>query len=140
MESLMAKRIGISIAVAMVLIGGLFLFTKLALKPMDTDLSGIGQGTPALVLAFENYSPAGADALERLNKVRGDYEDRMMVLVADLGTPDGRGFAERFNLPDGVAVFMAPDGAPVTIISIPDTEGALRQRLEATLAEVGQAD
>jgi hypothetical protein len=140
MESFMAKRIGISIAAAALLVGGLFIFTKLALKPMDTDLSGIGQGTPALVVAFENYSPAGADALERLNKVRDDYDDRMMFLVADLGTPDGRGFAERFNLPDGVAVFMAPDGTPVRIISIPDNEPALRQRLEATLAEVGQTN
>lgn len=133
----MAKRMGIFLALTVLLIGGLYMVTKLVLKPMNTDLSLIGQGTPALVLAYENYSPAGMDALDRLNKVRDDFEARMLFLVADLGTPQGRRFAEQFNLPDGGAVFLAKDGKPLSLHSIPVDEANLRQRLQAMLAEAG---
>lgn len=102
-------------------------------KPLSTDLSIVGQGKPALVLAYENYSPTGGEALNRLRKVRSDFDSRLDFAVADLGTPQGRAFAERFQLGDGLAVFLKQDGQPLTVTRIVADEQALRSLLESTL-------
>ena len=105
---------------------------------MSGDLSVIGQGKPSLVLGFESYSPVSGDALSRLNAVRGDYEDRMLFVVADLGTPQGKTFARRHNLQNGAAIFISPDGKPGKIATIPADEQMLRQQLDSKLTQVGR--
>ncbi|MDZ7750626.1 MAG: hypothetical protein U5S82_02935 [Gammaproteobacteria bacterium] len=132
----MIRKIAISIGVLAALLGVAFIFTLVAVKPLSTDLSMVGQGRPALVLAYENYSPAGAAALERLRHVKGDYEMRVDFLVADLGTPQGRAFAERHDIDNGVAVFLRQDGRPLRVTTIPADEEDLRRRLDGKLAEV----
>jgi hypothetical protein len=133
----MSKVSRISIVVILVLVGGALVALLQLGRPIHTDLSVVGQGRPTLVLAYENFSPAGVDALERLRAVRPDYEDRIEFVVADLGTPDGRAFAIRHNLRDGTAVFLAPNGQPVRVTGIPADERALRQQLDLKLAQVG---
>ncbi len=132
----MLKRLGIPFAIIVALSAGIFITTQSMINPMSADLSVVGQGRPSLVLGFESYSPAGGDALNRLNAVRGDYEDRMVFVVADLGTPQGQTFARQYNLRDGVAIFISPDGKPVKIASIPADEQMLRQQLDSRLARV----
>ena len=105
-------------------------------KPISTDLSVIGQGKPVLVLAYENYSPAGGDALNRLREVRSDYDSRLDFVVVDLGTPQGRAFANRYQLADGQAVFLKQDGQPLEVTNIPADERELRSRLESSLAAI----
>jgi hypothetical protein len=106
-------------------------------KPIGTDLSVVGKGKPSLVLAYENFSPAGAEALDRLRQVRADYEDRIAFVVADLGTPKGRAFARRHSLQNGVAVFLTPSGDPAGITGVPDDQRALRRQLDLKLARLG---
>ena len=103
-------------------------------KPIGTDLSVVGRGKPALVLAHENFSPTGGDALNRLREIRSDYDARLEFVVADLGTPRGRAFAERHGLFDGRAVFLTRDGEPLRVTDVPADERELRDRLEAGLA------
>ena len=105
-------------------------------KPIGTDLSVIGQGKPALVLAYENFSPTGGDALNRLRQIRSDYDSRLDFVVADMGTPQGRAFANRYQLVDGQAVFLKQNGQPLRVTSIPADELELRDRLDAKLAAV----
>lgn len=132
----MFKRISIPFAVIVALSAGVFITTQTMINPMSTDLSVIGQGKPSLVLGVESYSPTGGDALNRLNAVRGDYEDRMVFVVSDLGTPQGQAFARQHNLQDGVAIFLSPDGKPVRRATIPVDEQVLRQQLDSKLAQV----
>ena len=129
----MVKTIAVT-AVALVALG--YLLTMGVGKPISTDLSVIGQGKPALVLAYENFSPTGGDALNRLRQVRSDYDSRLDFLVADLGTPQGRAFANRYQLVNGQAVFLKQDGQPLRVTSIPADERELRSRLESRLAAV----
>jgi hypothetical protein len=103
-------------------------------KPISTDLAVIGQGKPTLVLAYENYSPAGGDALNRLRQVSSDYNSRLHFVVADMGTPQGLAFTNRYRLIDGKAIFLASDGQPIQVTDIPPSEGDLRSLLEAKLA------
>jgi len=132
----MAKTFAIIAAFFVGLITLGYFLTAVGGKPLSTDLSDIGQGRPALVLAYENFSPSGGEALNQLRKVRSDYESRLDFVVADLGTPQGRSFASRYQLVDGQAVFMSQDGRPLLTTRISADEGELRSRLEAKLAAV----
>lgn len=129
------KKFAVSVIGLLALLAAVFVATGLLKAPMGADLSVVGNGRPALVLAYENYSPAGGDALNRLKEVRADYEDRLQFVVADLGTPQGRAFAGRFNLTDGVAVFMAGNGEALGALAIPANEDALRRELDRRLAQ-----
>lgn len=113
-----------------------YFVTQGIVKPVSTDLTVVGQGKPALVLAYENYSPTGGEALDRLRQVRGEYESRLHFVVADLGTPHGRAFADRFGLTDGQAIFIGPDGQAPQVIRIPGDGRELRTRLDRKLAAV----
>lgn len=130
----MMKAIGVITAflVALVVVG--YIFITSGGKPISADLSTIGQGKPTLVLAYENFSPTGGDALNQLRKVRGDFDSRLDFAVADLGTPSGRAFAKKHQLFDGLAVFLAKDGQPLGVTRISADEQALREILESRLA------
>jgi hypothetical protein len=130
----MLKKILVT-TVSLVAIAALaVLITQVAVKPMSADLSLVGQGKPALVLAYENFSPGGGEALARLRQVRGDYESQMHFVVADLGTPQGQVFARRYGLTDGEAVFLLADGTPLQTTYIAADETELRSRLDRKLS------
>jgi hypothetical protein len=133
----MIKTIAVS-AVSLVALFALgYLLTVGVAKPISTDLSVIGQGKPVLVLAYENFTPTGGDALNRLRQVRSEYDSRLDFVVADLGTPQGKAFANRYQLVNGQALFMKQDGQPLRITSIPTDEQELISRLESMLVAVG---
>jgi hypothetical protein len=132
----MLKIIVVSTTCLLVLVVLGYFLTMSGGKPISTDLTAIGQGKPVLVLAYENYSPAGGEALNRLRKVRSDFDLRLDFVVADLGTPHGREFASRHQLVDGKAVFLKQNGEPLQVTNIPADEKELRSRLEAKLAAV----
>ena len=132
----MAKKfLIILISLIALVIVGYFLTISVG-KPIGTDLSVIGQGKPAIVLAYENHSPTGGEALNRLRKIRSDYDSRLNFAVADLGTPQGRQFAGSYNLLDGQAVFLTGDGTPLEVTNIAENESELRGSLDAMLAAV----
>jgi len=132
----MVKTIAVTAASLVALIAvGYFLIMGVG-KPISTDLSVIGQGKPTLVLAYENFSPTGGDALNRLRQVRSDYDSRLDFVVVDLGTPQGRAFANRYQLVDGQAAFLKQDGQLLQLTGIPADEQELRSHLESKLAAV----
>jgi len=132
----MLKTIVVTTASLVILVVLGYFLTMGGGKPIGSDLSVIGQGKPVLVLAYENFSPIGGEALNRLRQVRSDYDLRLNFVVADLGTPHGRAFASRHRLADGQAVFLNQDGQAIRVISIPADEQELRSRLESKLAAV----
>jgi hypothetical protein len=127
------KKVLIAILGIVLVLGGVFVAITLTPKPMSSDLSQIGQGTPSVVLAYENFSPTGGEALARLKEVRPDYEPQLNFIVADLGTPQGRAFANRYQLRDGQAVLLGPNGQPIALAELAQSEQALRQQLDRVL-------
>ncbi|MFK7891002.1 MAG: hypothetical protein AB8B63_09340 [Granulosicoccus sp.] len=129
----MMKVIGVIAAcfAALVVVG--YILIGSGGKPISADLSTIGQGRPTLVLAYENFSPTGGDALNQLRKVRSDFDARLDFAVADLGTPSGRAFADKHQLFNGLAVFLAKDGQPLGTTQIAADEQTLRKMLESKL-------
>lgn len=131
----MTKALSILVVLAAVAGIGWLLLDNLAIKPVSTDLTSVGQGTPVLVLAFENYSPAGLNALERLKAVRGNYEGRLLFRVADLGAPAGQTFAERYGLENAMVALLGGDGDPVLRSYLPGTNEGLKELLDAHLPD-----
>jgi hypothetical protein len=132
----MVKVIAVTAASLVALVALSYFLVMGVGKPINTDLSIIGQGKPVLALAYENFSPSGGEALNRLRKVQSDFDSRLDFVVADLGTPQGRAFANLYKLADGQAIFLKKDGQPLVITSIPADENELRGRIESQLATV----
>jgi hypothetical protein len=132
----MVKVIAAIVVSFLALVGLGYLMINVVGKPIGTDLSIIGKGKPVLVLVYQNYSPTGGEALNRLSQVMGDYDSRLEFAVANLGVPEGRAFASRYQLADGQAIFLKQDGQPLQVTSIPVDERELRSRLDAKLESV----
>lgn len=132
----MGKKAVVVVVSIIALIAAGYLFVISAGKPIGTDISVVGQGKPAIVLAYENYSPMGGEALSRLRDVRDNYSSRLDFVVADLGTPQGRDFANRHQLIDGVAVFLDQSGQQMQVTRIPSQEAELNELLESMLDAV----
>jgi len=128
----MAKVSSIVVISLVALIAVGYFLTISGGKPIGTDLSVIGQGKPAIVLAYVNHSPTGGEALNRLRKIRGDYDSRLNYL----GTPQGRQFADKYRIHDGQAVFLAGDGTPLEVTNVAEKEAELRGSLDAKLAAI----
>lgn len=133
----MFKRFSIWISLSAVTIIGLLLATQYFIQPMNTDLSIVGQDKPALVLAYENYSPDSGMALNRLNSIKKDYQHVMSFAVADLGNPEGISFANRYGLTNGAAIFLSTKGQPLRVTILTSNERDLRALLDEKLALVG---
>ncbi|MCC5888366.1 MAG: hypothetical protein JJT88_18175 [Gammaproteobacteria bacterium] len=121
------------ITLAVVLLAGAVIIALLPKGGYNSDVSQVGQGTPAVVLAFENYAPASMDAMALFDRVRRDYQDSVMFLVADLGTPRGRSFADRHQAFSGVVMTFRADGTLAGRGLLESGEAGLRQRLQREL-------
>lgn len=101
--------------------------------PISSNLSLLDEPGPAVVLAYENYSPAGGEALDRLKRIRPDYETRVHFIVADLGTPQGSAFANRYKLYDSQAVILTGKRQVAGIVGLETPDELFRQKLDAAL-------
>ena len=114
-----------------VVVGALaLLLTQLPRGAFSTDLSRIGQGTPALVVARDKNYLAGAEVMDLINTVRPEYEGRIAFLAAHLGHPDGQAFARRHDMEDAIVVVFDADGSPAARLVIPQTAEVIRAALD----------
>ena len=100
----------------------------------STDLSRVGQGQPALMLAYDINSTGGMDVMELMHTLRDEYADRVEFLIADLGTPQGSQFAKRHNAINGTVMFYSAQGSYVRTIHVPPDTETLRYGLDDALA------
>lgn len=94
-----------------------------------TDLSKIGNGRPALVLAQDSNYASGMEVMELMNEIRHDYTERVDFLVAHLGMADGQEFARRHGARDGVVLLFSGDGQNVSALHQPQSIDELRRAL-----------
>lgn len=108
-------------------------WSQLPRQPYSTDLSRIGQGQPAIVLAYDIKSMGGMEVMKMMDDLRGDYADRIAFLVAPLGAPHGHAFGRQFNVDNGAVVLFSAQGQAVHTLHLPNT-AALQQALDGLLA------
>jgi hypothetical protein len=110
---------------------GALVFTQLPRGAFSTDLSRIGQGTPALVVARDINFLAGAEVMDLLNTLRPEYGERVEFLAAHLGHPEGQAFARRHGMRDATVVVFAADGTRMAILHNPRSQDEVRGALSA---------
>lgn len=121
------------IVTAVIVGSGSLIWSQLPKGAYPTDLSRIGQGQAALVLAMDSNYLGGAAVMNLLNDVRHDFDDSVQFLVASLGLPDGQAFANQHRASDGTVVLFDAKGQRVAVLHSPQTQGELRQALQQAL-------
>lgn len=117
------------ITLVVIVAAGALIFTQLPRGAFSTDLARIGQGTPALVVARDINFLAGAEVMDVLNTLRPEYGDRLELLAAHLGRPEGQAFARRHGMRDGTVVVFAADGTRLAALDAPRTPAEVRKAL-----------
>lgn len=114
-----------------VIVGGLLY--SFSGRVISTDLSVVGQGQPAAVLAFESYSPQGMQAMDQINIIRDDFEDRLLFRIASIGSPDGDRFVATHGIRDGILVVLGGNGEVLDMWGVVDDADTLARKLNAAL-------
>lgn len=105
-----------------------FVWQQLPSGAYPTDLSRIGQGRPAVVLAYDSNFSGGMSVMALMNEIRADHEPRVDFLVAHLGMADAREFAQRHGVVDGTVLLFAGDGRRVDALH-PQSAEQLREAI-----------
>lgn len=108
---------------------GSLIWSQLPRGAYPTDLSRVGAGKPALVLAHDANFAAGMAVMELMNVIRDDYAGEVEFLVAHLGMQDGQAFARRHAAGDGSVLLFSAKGELVDTLHQPQTADALREAL-----------
>ena len=112
---------------------GVFMWSQLPKGSYPTDLSRIGQGQAALVLAIDGSFSGGASVMPLLDGVRDEFADSVQFLVATLASPDGQAFARQQLASDGMVLLFDAQGERLAVLHAPQTEDELRQALKQAL-------
>ena len=115
---------------------GALAWSQLPRGAYPTDLTRIGQGQPALVLAYDINSMGGMEVMALLDGLRGEYADRVELLVAQLSMEDGHAFAQRHGAGNGSVMLFSGAGAHIRTIHMPNSD---RLRVALDEAVAGQA-
>ncbi len=118
------------------IIGGVLalVWSQLPRTPYSTDLARIGQGKPALVLAYDIQSMGGMAVMAMMDDLRAEYAGRVAFLVAPLGAPNGQAFGTRFGATNGSVVMFSAKGNAVGTVHLPANTAELKNALESLLA------
>lgn len=119
------------------LIAGLvsaLIWSQLPRGPYSTDLTRIGQGRPAVVLAYDIQTMGGMEVMAMMDTLRPAYRDRVQFLVAPLGAPHGQAFGQRHQAISGTVVLFSEAGIPVRTLRAPASTAELQQALDGLLA------
>ena len=122
--------------ISLAIIGGVLalVWSQLPRSPYSTDLARIGQGQPALVLAYDIQSMGGMEVMGMMDDLRGEYAERVAFLVAPLGAPHGQAFGARFGAVNGSVVMFSAKGTVVDTLHLPANTADLQKALDALLA------
>ncbi len=110
-------------------------WSQLPRSPYPTDLGRIGQGKPALVLAYDIQSMGGMAVMAMMDDLRDEYAERIAFLVAPLGAPHGQAFGSRFGATNGSVVMFSAKGSLVGTVHLPANTAELQKALDSLLAQ-----
>jgi hypothetical protein len=131
----MSRRLKWLIYLAITGLVAALIWSQLPRSPYSTELARIGQGQPALVLAYDIQSMGGMEVMAMMDELRGEYADRVKFLVAPLGAPHGQAFGQRHDAVNGTVVLFSANGEAVRTVHLPANTAQLQQALEGLLAQ-----
>lgn len=105
---------------------GLVLWQMLPKSTFSSDLSQVGQGTPALVMLREIHVMGGERTLAQMQMIYPEFQDQVLFLLVHTGHPDGVAFADTHNVSDGSVVLLNGAGNTIASMGRPDSAEDLR--------------
>lgn len=111
----------------MLVAAGVLAWSQLPKGGYPTDLTRIGQGQAAVVLALDTHYVTGTAVMNLLHGVRDEYGHSVQFLVAPLAQPHGQAFAAQHQAGDGTVLLFDPRGQRVAVLHAPQTRDELRQ-------------
>lgn len=102
-------------------------------RGFETDLTKIGSGQPALVLAYDPNLVVTGEQIHELNQVRDEFEPEMHFLLADVGYAEAREFMNKHQLSPGLMLIFSGEGEPLKRLQAPLAAEQLRSEIRATL-------
>ncbi|MEQ6342418.1 MAG: hypothetical protein M3A44_12420 [Gammaproteobacteria bacterium] len=105
-------------------------------RGFSEDLSVIGQGKNVAVMVHDKEGVQSMNLMSMINKVRGEYADRIEFRVADANTREGLAFSEKYQVPSASLILFARDGRRLGIVngeSGAQDQDALRKALDEAL-------
>lgn len=101
-------------------------------KGYSNDLSLIGKGSNVAVLAHNKGSVQSLNLMDLVNKVRGEYANKVTFVVVDTDSPNGRVFMQQQQLNQTGILLFAPDGKRLGVFSSIKNESDVRTALNNT--------
>jgi hypothetical protein len=95
------------------------------------DLSRIGQGRTAVVLVRDKNAVESMDLMNVLNRVRNQYAGRVVFLLTDYDTQQGRAFIAANKAARTTLVLFDPSGRPVKVLTAPQTAANVEKAIAA---------
>jgi len=102
-------------------------------RPYSTDLSQIGQGTPALVLAHDDHLVNSDQQMAAMDNVREGLERHAILLVANMREARGANFARAHDADAATVLIFSAEGELLARIRGPVDGATLRQHVAAVL-------
>jgi hypothetical protein len=79
-------------------------------KGFEMTHEKIGAGKPALVFIYDPNLEVSISQTEQMNKARDQLGDRVLFLIANIGTPDGDKLIAEHRANPSELLFFAPSG------------------------------
>ncbi|MGA8865246.1 MAG: hypothetical protein WBM09_04925 [Gallionella sp.] len=95
------------------------------------DLSLIGTGQPAVVLVRDKNAAESMDLMNAVNSVRNQFKGRVLFLLTDYDTPEGRAFIAANNAAPMTLVLFDAAGKPVKVLAAPQTAENVQSAIAA---------
>ena len=89
------------------------------------DLSQIGKGRTALVLVRDKDAVESMQLMNVVNEIRSRYSKRVVFLLTDYDTPEGRAFIAAHDAARISVVLFDPSGKEVKVLAAPQTPASL---------------
>ncbi len=100
-------------------------------RGFSDDLSQIGKGRTAVVLVRDKDAVESMQLMNAVNDIRGQYAGRVVFLLTDYDTPEGRAFMAAHNAARITLVLFDPSGKEVKVLAAPQTTASLINEIDA---------
>lgn len=100
------------LVVAVLVLGTLWVAVQNLPRGYSRDLTQIGKGSNVVVHVHDHNLMNSIGLMEGLNKIRPEYAESVIFVVADLTMPQAQEFAVKHNAESATLLYFAPDGTP----------------------------
>lgn len=102
-------------------------------RGFDRDLDKIGAGQPALVLVYDPNLVVTSEQVSEMNQIRGELEERLQFLVADVGDAQARAFMSQYKVTPATFLIFAADGSLLKVVQERLSAEELEQQIRTAL-------